>query len=74
MFILGTNLVTATFKSDGTIYSMVTVTNGQTVSAPSPNPTSESGTFAGWLNALSGESVTFPLTPTEDLWLNAEFV
>lgn len=62
-----------TFKADGQDYQIITVKDGQSVSAPSPNPTSESGTFTGWLNALSGESVTFPLTPTEDLWLNAYF-
>lgn len=59
------------FKVDEQNYQIITVKNGQSVSAPSPNPTSESGTFAGWLN---GETITtFPLTPIEDLELNAKF-
>lgn len=57
---------TVTFMADGHPYAISSVTSGQSVYAPSPNPTSESGSFAGWGRAL-------PFTPTEDTVLNAEF-
>lgn len=63
---------TVTFKADDQPYSIVSVTPGQSVSAPDPNPISESGTFAGWLDGES--TVTFPFTPEADTVLNAEFL
>ena len=62
---------TVTFTVDGEPYEIVSVKDGNSINAPVNNPTSGNGTFAGWLNGET--SVNFPLTPTEDLWLNAEF-
>lgn len=62
---------TVTFKANGGPYEIVSVKDGNQINAPVNVPTSGSGTFVGWLN---GETrVTFPLTPTEDLELNAKF-
>ena len=63
---------TVIFKVDGNPYEIVSVKDGNQINAPANIPTSESGTFGGWLNGET--SVTFPLTPTEDLRLNAEFI
>ena len=62
---------TVTFKANGEPYTVVSVKDGQSVSAPNPNPTSESGSFTGWLNGET--SVTFPYTPTGNVELIANF-
>lgn len=62
---------TVTFKADGQTYAISSVKSGQSISAPSPNPTSESGSFVGWSDG-SG-NVTFPYTPSADIELTSVF-
>ena len=38
---------TVIFKVDEQNYQIITVKDGQSISAPSPNPTSENGAFGG---------------------------
>lgn len=57
---------TVTFIADGQPYAISSVTPGQQVYAPNPNPISASGSFAGW-------GIALPFTPEEDTVLNANF-
>jgi len=63
---------TVDFISDGLPYAKYIVTDGQSVAAPSPEPTKSGQHFGGWLDA--GTAVTFPYTPTGDISLAAQFV
>lgn len=62
---------TVTFTVEGEPYEVVSVKDGNSVNAPSVEPTSVNGFFAGW--QTSGELVGFPYTPTEDVDLIANF-
>lgn len=62
---------TVTFTVGGAIYEIVSVKSGNSLNAPTVNPTGENGTFTAW--QFNGETVTFPFTPTEDTELSAAF-
>jgi hypothetical protein len=62
---------TVTFIVDGETYEIVSVKQGNSVDAPSVEPTSDEGNFAGWY--IEGERVTFPFTPTANTEILAEF-
>ncbi len=61
-----------TFLVDGNVYQTIFVTEGNTVDAPTTEPTSESGVFGGWQDA-EGNEITFPYTPQGDIELTAIF-
>lgn len=63
---------TIDFISDNAPYAKYIVTDGQSVAAPSPDPTKSGQHFGGWQD--DGTAVTFPYTPTGDVTLAAEFV
>ena len=60
---------TVTFTVDGAPYEIVSVKRGNSVNAPATEPTSENGSFAGWL--LNGAIVGFPYAPTSDTEITA---
>lgn len=62
---------TVTFISEDNPYTIVSVTDGQSVFAPSPNPTSESGSFVGWSDGA--QLINFPYPVTQNITMNAEF-
>ena len=62
---------TVTFLADGKPYEVVSVTDGNTVNAPSGIPTSTNGKFTGW--KLNGGTVTFPHAPETDDEIEAVF-
>lgn len=59
---------TATFMVDSETYYVVSVEQGNSISAP-PNPTVETGTFISW--QINGSDVTFPYTPSADVTMVA---
>ena len=61
---------TVTFTVDGEPYEVVSVKDGNSVNAPSVEPTKEG--FDGW--SLNGNTILFPYTPTEDVELIATFL
>lgn len=65
---------TVTFMNGGTEYSVISVTAGQSIMAPTPNPSKSGEYFVGWYTAATGGSlVKFPYTPTADTTLYASF-
>lgn len=65
---------TVTFMSNGAEYSVVSVTAGQSISAPKSKPSKSGKYFVGWFTAASGGAlVEFPYTPTADVTLYANF-
>jgi uncharacterized repeat protein (TIGR02543 family) len=64
---------TVDFISDGENYARYMVTDGQSVGAPSPDPTKEGLHFSGWRDEDENE-ITFPYTPSGDITLTAHFV
>ena len=63
---------TVKFMVDGEPYEVVSVKDGNSVTAPSGTPVSDEGNFDGW--SLNGESVSFPFIPTEDVELTAIYL
>lgn len=63
---------TVDFISDGASYARFTVTDGQSVPQPSSNPTKTGMAFYSWQDP-SGNAITFPYTPTDDVTLTAFF-
>ena len=63
---------TVTFIVDGEPYELVSVKDGNAIDIPATEPTSENGTFNGWMNGE--EKVEFPFAPSEDVELNALFI
>lgn len=63
---------TVDFISDGANYARYMVTDGQSVAAPSPDPTKTDLHFAGWRDEDENE-ITFPYTPSGDITFTAEF-
>ncbi len=64
---------TVTFKADNGVYEIMSVKIGNSINAPTTEPTSESGNFGGWCDA-EGNTITFPFTPTSDIELTAMFI
>lgn len=64
---------TVDFISDGLPYAKYIVTDGQSVAAPSPDPTKSGLHFDGWKDS-DGNTITFPYTPTSDIQLTAQFI
>lgn len=62
-----------TFLVGDTVFRSFTVTDGRSITAPMPEPTSESGVFFCWQDA-SGNAVTFPYTPNGNVEFSAVFV
>jgi uncharacterized repeat protein (TIGR02543 family) len=71
-----TGKCTVTFESEGgSAVASVTVDSGGTVAKPSPDPTRNGYTFAGWYSAASGGSaISWPLTVTGDTTLYAQWL
>ena len=64
---------TVDFISDGLPYAKYIVTDGQSVPQPSPNPTKTGMAFSWWQDP-SGNAITFPYSPSDDIVLTALFV
>lgn len=63
---------TVDFISDGAQYAKYIVTDGQSVPQPSPNPTKTGMALLSWQDP-SGNAITFPYTPSDDIVLTALF-
>ena len=57
---------TVTFMVEDKPYEIVSVTSGNTVTAPSGIPISDNGSFVWWQD-VNGEKITFPYLPTADV-------
>lgn len=65
------NGYTVQFMVEGSLYSSVSVTQGQKVNKPT-EPIVVGKSFAGWYNAeTGGTEITFPYTPTSNITLYA---
>ena len=63
---------TVTFMVEDKPYEIVSVTSGNTVTAPSGIPMSDNGSFVWWQD-VNGEKITFPYLPTADVNIYALF-